>query len=105
MIYELLTGKYHIRRKLAYLFDWDYVESDAPTPQTLRQRHLLMKQIEFTKHKKIKLRTAVTNDLLLKQVIQPIIDQINKTPHYSVSFDPADYSDTSSDDVDISEYK
>jgi hypothetical protein len=103
MIYTLLTGGFHLKRKLYYLFDWEY-DDIKPDPILLRQRHLLIRQIEYTRKRKIKLRPVKTNDMLIKQVIQPIIDQINKTPHCHVSFDSSDYSDSSSEEVDISEY-
>ncbi len=104
MLFDLITGKLHIRRKLYYLFDWDY--DIQPDPIVLRQRNLLLQQIRFTRHKKLRLRPVITNDMIIKNVIQPIIDQINNCPHQHISFDENDYVDTSSDDsVDISEYK
>ena len=104
MIYTLFTGGFHLTRKLYDYFKWDYGDIE-PHPIVLRNRGLLLQQIRYTRKKKLKLRPVKTNDMIIKQIIQPIIDQINNAPHIHVSFCSSDYSDTSSDEVDISEYK
>ena len=105
MIYTLLTGGFHLRRRLYDYFKWDYGDIE-PHPIALRNRALLLQQIRFTRHKKLRLRPVITNDMIIKKVIDPILSQINNCPHQHISFDENDYADISSDDsVDIDEYK
>lgn len=82
-MYSLLKGDYHIFRKLAYIFDYDYIESDAPSLHTKRQRYLMLKQI---RESKIRLRS---HRCVKKRVIIP----------------PVNLYDTDSDsDIDIGLY-
>lgn len=41
-------------RKLYYCLDWDYPDKYEPLPETIRHRHLVMKQIRLTTKFKLK---------------------------------------------------
>lgn len=68
-IYNLWNGGYHVNRKLSYLFDWDYVESDSPSEKQKHLRHMVHRQILMSR---VKLKPTKTKD---KTTIKHIFTQ------------------------------
>lgn len=115
MLWELLIGDYHVRRKLAYIFNYDYIESDAPSEKQKRLRHLMLRQIKESNItlKKTKIINNI-NNYNYKYIVNHmrknnyiILPQVfDKSYHVSIDNDTDAelLSDTSDDEIDIAEF-
>ena len=95
-------------RSVYYYMDWEYHSKNDPTPEHLRQRHLVMRQIRESKMK-LKPVDLIKSCDYIEQIVKNLKEQqkfIEEVLYDDVETDTdTEIIDSDDESVDISEYK